>query len=200
MITLGKLQQLLHEIEGCQTTGAPTVKGAINLVQSIVRGTRVCYRVEVDVQACHHDHHSSWMVIFVEATYEGIELMRQRVSSCPVGGGQFCGETDSRPLVLEGEEEFRLFREWGRDIVVPEDILALLKAKNNFPYREFVLANSHMRTLMMLSDAIGDLVAAVRKAIPDLEATKKMFESEAVADVRRSLDWALVGLENATSR
>lgn len=86
MITVDQLERLLWEIKEGQTLGAITVERTIAQTKAIAYGTRVCYRVEVEVWNCHHDHHVSWLVILVEATSEGIELMRQRVSSCPVGG------------------------------------------------------------------------------------------------------------------
>lgn len=200
MITIGRLKELLREIEEDHTLGAITAKEAIALVERITGyPPSIYYRIEVFVNSCGHNHHSSCTVIFAEVSHEGISLMRQRVSSCPVGKGQFCGEVDPRPVILDGEEELALFIAWGHQIIVRRGVLDLLLAKPRYPNHEYVLANSEMWTLMMLSDAIGDLVAAVKKAIIDLEATKKILKSEEIANIRRALDWALVGLRNAVS-
>lgn len=84
--------------------------------------------------------------------------------------------------------------------MVPDEVLDLLKAKDNFPNREYVLASSEMRTLMDLPRAVGGLVESVRKAIVDLEETKKSVKYSAIAHVRYALKAALFSLDYAQRR
>ena len=201
MIKLIDLRELLQEIKEYQMLGRPTVEKAVALVEE--RATyppRICYRVEVNVQGCGHEHHIAWMNIFVEVTTVGIQLMSQRVTSCPFGNGTTCGSAiEPHPRILNGEEEFGLFKHYGHRVVGSPTVIAILTEKSNYPVREYPLVNSDMRTLMMLADAIDGLVLAVRTAIVDLLETKQSFKSSAIEKIRRSLDWALVGLKNATS-
>lgn len=201
MIQLAILRELLNEIRESELTGAPTVEKAIALVERTGYPPRILFRIEVDIQGCGHDHHIAWTNIFVEITKEGIQLMVQKATSCPIGIGLICGAViDLHTLILNGEKEFILFKKFGHRIVGSPAVISLLTEKSNFPYREYPLVSSDMRTLMMLADAIDELVLAVRTAVVDLLETKKSFKSPAVEKVRQSLDWALVGLRNTTTR
>jgi hypothetical protein len=72
MITLGRLEQLLQEIGN----GHVTVERAIALVKRPAGfPPEFYYRVEVAVNYCHHNHNSSWTVIFVTVNNKGIQLM-----------------------------------------------------------------------------------------------------------------------------
>ena len=199
MITTLRLRELLSEIQRDKLLGESTVQRTLDLVGQVKRGTRLNYRIEVWFKACPHDHHKAWTTIFVEVTSEGFRLMRQRATSCPLGGSTFCDEIDPRPILLDEKEEFDLFVMWAHRIVVSPDVLAILQARHDYPFREYPLAASETRTLMDLPGAVADLITAVRQAIVDLEETKAQFKSESVARIRRALDWALFGVLNAQS-
>lgn len=192
MITKARLERLLVELDGSQTlTGAITVRRALALVESVKRGGGLSYRVDVGGLSVHSNHHSSWTTILVDVTAAGIQLMRQRWTSCPGCGASSCDEIDTRPVVLDGDEEWELFIKWGHVVVVSQDVLKLLKAHNPYPFKQYPLAASEAQALISLPSDLRELFETIRKVIGILVETKGSFKSERVAHARRTLGWAL---------
>lgn len=192
MITKVRLDRLFAELDGSQTlTGAITVRRALALIETVRRGGGLSYRVDVGALSVHSNHHSSWTAILIDVTAAGIQLMRQRWTSCPGCGSASCAEIDARPVVLDGDDEWELFIKWGHIVVVSQDVLKLLKAHNPYPFKQYPLAASEAQALISLPSDLRELFDTIRKVIGILVETKGSFKSERVAYARRALNWAL---------
>jgi len=200
VITKKRLEALLHEIElsierndGNSMGGLYTVRRALKLIRGVGgRCPAMNYRVDVEFLTCHsRDHHTSWTTIYVELTPVGFELMKQRCTSCPGVCGATCKEIDARPVELNQEDEWDLFVKWGHVIVVDADVLRLLRAHQNYPFRPYPLAASMAWALAELPGAITLLFTSVESAIHALGKTKDTFKSWQVEQVRTSLERAL---------